>query len=463
MYGEKSIFMADMERVVLICHYRTGRTDGVSLEIDKRAAILKELGWKVYLLAGTGSDGADFVVPELDFDRNEVRKITNNSFGSHPDYTESDYLVRDIRDLASRIYKKLKEIVSRVNPDRILIHNIFSHGRHIASALAFYMLLKDTGIQALATHHDFYWEREDFKNPSCEEISSFLKMYIPPELPNLMHAVISTRAAILLKERTGIEAAVIPDTLDFSMPLWVKDDYNRDFPDSFGLNEDDVYILQATRIVKRKGLELMIPILEQLNKAAAEGQFSGKTLYNGKSLSKASRFVYLIAGYAEQEAQKYHDSIISTLKSKGIPYKDIQPRIAAERGVNEEGKKIYSLFDTYVFSDLVSYPSVYEGWGNQFIEAVFAQKPIAAFEYPVFLTDIKPKGYSYISLGSDFLRDQETSFYKLPPEKVETITKKIISVILSPNTNALLKANFELGKRYNSREILKKSLQEILE
>lgn len=452
-----------MGKTVLICHYRIGRTDGVSLEIDKRASVLKELGWKVYLVAGTGSDGADFIIPELDFDRKEVRKITNNSFGSHPDYTDDEYLIDDIRTLASKIYKRMKEIVERVNPDRILIHNIFSHGRHIASALAFYTLLDETGIKALATHHDFYWEREDFKNPSCEEINSFLNRYVPPRLSTLKHAVISTRAAALLKERTGIEAEVIPDTLDFSMPLWVKDDYNGDFLESFGLKEEDIYILQATRIVKRKGLELMIPVLEQLNRSAAEGHLSGKILYNGKTLTKNSRFVYLLAGYAEQEAQEYLDSIISALETKGLPFKNIQLRIAAQRGVNNDGTKVYSLFDTYVFSDIVSYPSIYEGWGNQFIEAVFARKPIVAFEYPVFLTDIKPKGYSYISLGSDYERDRGTSFYKLPSEKIKAISNEIISTILSPQTPDLLKTNFDMGKKYNSRMILKKSLQEILE
>ncbi|MCK5196780.1 MAG: hypothetical protein KAR21_00430 [Spirochaetales bacterium] len=64
-----------MIKRVLICHYRVGRTDGVSLEITKRVSVLEEMGWEVYLLAGPGSDGADFIISELDFDRTEVRKI----------------------------------------------------------------------------------------------------------------------------------------------------------------------------------------------------------------------------------------------------------------------------------------------------------------------------------------------------------------------------------------------------
>jgi len=55
------------------------------------------------------------------------------------------------------------------------------------------------------------------------------------------------------------------------------------------------------------------------------------------------------------------------------------------------GKGLYLLsLDTYVFADIISYPSIFEGWGNQFIEAVFAKKPVIVFEYPVFKSDIKP-------------------------------------------------------------------------
>ena len=58
------------------------------------------------------------------------------------------------------------------------------------------------------------------------------------------------------------------------------------------------------------------------------------------------------------------------------------------------GKKIYSLWDTYVFADFVTYPSLWEGWGNQLLEAIRAKLPIMLFEYPVYKVDIKDKGLS---------------------------------------------------------------------
>ena len=451
-----------MIKKALICHYRVGRTDGVSLEITKRANVLKEMGWKVYLLAGTGSDGADFIIPELDFDRTEVRKIATNAFTTLKNYNSQSELIDEITQLASVIEIKLSSIINQINPDMLFVHNIFSHGRHIASALAFYNLIKKTAIPTLATHHDFYWERDDFKAPCCTEIQQFLLKYVPPVLPSLKHAVISSRAADLLFQKSKLNAVVMPDTLDFSMPPWIKDDFNKDFLKTFNLSENDILILQATRIVKRKGIELILPILEKLNDTNYLAQLVGKKIYNGKTITKNSKFVFIIAGYAEQEAETYFQSIISYLDKNKIPFRKIQHQISAERENNGILKK-FSIFDTYAYADLVSYPSLYEGWGNQFIEAVFARKPVIAFEYPVFITDIKPKGYEVISLGSKTSFDTKTELLKLPDIIIDETCNKIIETLISKNTPINLNRNFNIAKSSNSQETLISLMNSVME
>ena len=69
--------------------------------------------------------------------------------------------------------------------------------------------------------------------------------------------------------------------------------------------------------------------------------------------------------------------------------------------------KIYNFWDAYVFADLITYPSLLEGWGNQFLEGIFAKKPLIIFEYPVFLTDIKEKGFNIVSLGDNYKKDNK--------------------------------------------------------
>ena len=41
-------------------------------------------------------------------------------------------------------------------------------------------------------------------------------------------------------------------------------------------------------------------------------------------------------------------------------------RVGETRGVNAKGEKVYTLTDVYPHADLVTYPSLYEGFGNAF-------------------------------------------------------------------------------------------------
>ena len=54
------------------------------------------------------------------------------------------------------------------------------------------------------------------------------------------------------------------------------------------------------------------------------------------------------------------------------------------------------LDDVYRHADLVTYPSLYEGFGNAFLEAVYFRKPIVVKRYSIFITDIEPKGFQII-------------------------------------------------------------------
>ena len=48
--------------------------------------------------------------------------------------------------------------------------------------------------------------------------------------------------------------------------------------------------------------------------------------------------------------------------------------------------------------DLITYPSLYKGLGNAFLEAVYFRKPIVVNTYSIYAKDIKPKGFSVIEI-----------------------------------------------------------------
>ncbi len=444
---------------VLFAHYRVGMTDGVSLEIAKRRHILENSGFTVASMAGPGSSGADYVVPSMDFNSPTARRIADNAFGDISDYPDEASLMLDIECLSKLVENEIESIIRKFKPDFILLHNIFSHGRHIASAAAFRSVLQHLRIPSLATHHDFYWERDQYRYPSCPSVRAFLELNIPPEIPELKHAVINSLAARELKERTGIDAMVFPDTLDFDAPEWGIDTWNSRLPEDTGFSKNDIIVLQATRIVRRKGIELMIPVLKHLNSPENLKKLTGRTLYNGKLITEETRFYYLIAGYAEDDAEDYLKSLEDMLQSEKIPHGFIGDRIAAARG-ETGGRRTYSLFDVYPYADVVSYPSLYEGWGNQFLETVFARKPVMVFEYPVFKSDIKDKGYAVISMGDRAEPNRENDLFRLPEGKVEDIADDVIASLLDPETPAMLKNNFKIGKSHNSYEALEALLAE---
>lgn len=443
---------------VLISHYRIGRTDGVSLEIQKRVDVLKHLGCDVVLAGGPVSSGVDYIIDDLEFDSLEINRIKKNAFTRLTDYPSGSELLSHINRVAERIYHKLKKIAELENPDVLMIHNILSHGRHIAAAKGYYYLIRETGLQTLSTHHDFYWERPEFIEATCPEITDYLQKYVPIKHEAVQHAVINSIAKRNLSERSGMESIIIPDTFDFNQTPWVEDYFSSSFLEDFNLQNHDIIFIQATRIVERKNVESAIDLIKELSGRSYMERLQDKTLYNGKKTDKSSRVVLLVAGYAEEDSIPYFERLKEYAAESGIEVRFIGARVGVERSFSG-GKKIYSLWDCYVFSDAVVYPSIIEGWGNQFIEAVFARLPVVLFEYHVFKTDIAPLGFNYISLGDRFNRNPENRFVELPGDALQDAAEKITDLLLNPSAEKLMEENFVLGKKNNSYEHLEMILK----
>ena len=81
-----------------------------------------------------------------------------------------------------------------------------------------------------------------------------------------------------------------------------------------------------------------------------------------------------------------------------IDVRFITDRVADQRGINAAGQKVYSLFDLYPHTDLVTYPSSYEGFGNAFLEAIYFRKPVVVNTYAVYARDIAPLGFKTIEM-----------------------------------------------------------------
>jgi glycosyltransferase involved in cell wall biosynthesis len=65
----------------------------------------------------------------------------------------------------------------------------------------------------------------------------------------------------------------------------------------------------------------------------------------------------------------------------------------------------YSLWDVYPFADFITYPSLYEGFGNAFLEAIYFRKPILVNRYATFVRDIEPLGFDLVIMDGYLTRD----------------------------------------------------------
>jgi len=458
---KKSVDKTARGRKVGICHYSVGRTDGVSLEVEKRKEMLTKMGYDVKLIAGPNSEGADYVISELDFDREDIVRIKENAFFARRDFSSDKELSDEIDRVAQAITDAFMQIHEKEKFDYLFLHNIFSHGRHIAAAKALAVLGEQTDIQLIAINHDFYsvGSYTNIYKPTSDWVKEYLATYVPPQSEKIKQVTINSLNRAALKEKGGLDSMIIPDTFDFDQKPWHVDAYNSTLLYDIDVRPDDLFVLQATRIVERKAIELVVDLVAELTKRKAE--LVGKVLYNGKRLTEESRIVLVLAGYAEQASLAYERKLTALIEEAGVEARFIHDHIDTWRG-QRENQKLYSLWDCYTYADLVTYPSIWEGWGNQFIEAVFARKPVVVFEYPVFKADIKGEGYQVISLGDELDEDRAGGLVAVPKAKLEQATEETVALLLDPRTVDVLDKNFIIGKKYHDDEVLRGLLTKLM-
>ena len=85
---------------------------------------------------------------------------------------------------------------------------------------------------------------------------------------------------------------------------------------------------------------------------------------------------------------------------------------------NGNGEAGYSLWDVYPFADFITYPSLYEGFGNAFLEAIYFKKPILINRYATFVRDIEPLGFD-VAVMDGFLTKKTVKKIKLILESSE--------------------------------------------
>lgn len=441
---------------ILLAHFRVGETDGVSLEMDKWKWALEALGHKVYYLAGSAGSCEAELVPELHYLEPFNDKIIHNAYVERSDYDSETVLIEAIEERAEVISHGIRQVINKHNIDIVVPNNIWSLGYHLPAALGLFKAIEATQTQVICHHHDFHWERVKYSNPTSEGISHLLQTIFPPKHPLVSHCVINRIAQTELKQRRDIDSTVVPNVFDFHNADWKVDDYNQDLRLRFGIQPNDVMFLQATRIVARKGIELAVDLIERI--AKQREQLIGKTLHNGHIFTEDSRLILTFAGMCEEES--YLDLIKLKAKQKNVDLLFINDWVGHSRG-QKEGRKIYSLWDVYSHADLITYPSLLEGWGNQFLEGLIAKLPMVVYRYPVYDLDIADYGFDIIDLGNEHDTD-ENGLALIQESQLNSAAEKTIEYLINgEKRKQQMEINYQIGEKHLSYPALKAILATI--
>ena len=449
---------------IAIMHYQVGGTDGVSLEIEKWKRVLESMGHRVHLIAGNLGAGPGTLIEELYHHRADVERLSQNTFIELRDYQNEKEFEKELSELVDVLHKKIKNVLIDKKIDILIPNNIWSNSCSPPASIALARVVRELSIPTIAHHHDFYWERIDGVALTCATAVVYADMYMPPRDPNIKHVVINSLAQRDLLARKGIHATVVPNVFDFDGQAWTRDDYNADFRHRIGLLSNDVMVLQATRIVPKKGIELAVDFVDALNNPRRRERLRKAGLYSGRVFNRDSRIVLVLPGITRDEVTgQYLRRLKQKIHNQGVEALFIEDLIDGHRS-ERLGRKLYSLWDTYVYADFVTYPSLWEGWGNQFLEALRAKLPLVLFEYPVYRADIKGNGFRVLSLGSEIAGTDDLGLVKVQPQLIEAAADQAVELLTKPQVRSeMTEYNFELARQNYSLEMLRSLLEPLIE
>ena len=358
---------------------RLAGTDGVSLETAKLATVLQRMGHQVFYCAGEldpqGPPG--MLVPEMHFIHPRARRIHDEAFAPPAPGDLRERIAAEALELKAA----LAAFVERFFVDVLFPQNALAIPMHIPLGVALSDFIAETGIPTVAHHHDLYWERSRFASTAVPDL---LERCFPPDLPSIRHLVINSLAQEALAQRRGLFACVLPNVFDFETPLPAPDTFSANLRPELGLPPDARLILQPTRVIPRKGIELAIELVRRL---------------------QDPRLVLVITHPAGDEGMGYLRALQRLATRAGVDLRYAAGQFGPARRVASDGSKTYSLWDAYLWADFVTYPSLIEGFGNALLETMYFRLPALVNRYPVYAADIAPLGFDFVEIDGKVTDD----------------------------------------------------------
>ncbi len=414
---------------------RIGGIDSVALETEKWIEVLNRMGHQTYVISGQVVDRSinpeyETVVPEMSFFSPENYWIRKKAF-FYPDSNEDELM--DHIDLYSKaICEKITDWAHEKKIDLMVSENVSAFPAHLEMSLAIKKAFQTLGLPSITHDHDFIRERDDRFISPYKNINDLIDNTYPLRLPNSIHAVLNSHDREILMNKFNRNSVIVPYVMDFDKPFGILTEENKYLHQNLGYESDDILLFQTTRILRNKGIETAIKLVYKLENKKIKLIVTGNYIDDaGEYYMELTELIHLL----KLENQVHF--AYQLINNKGL--------------ASHDSEQNYSLSDAYAHARACTYFSTYEGFGNTFVEAVSAKRPVFVNNYkPVFWTDIGSKGFKTVMIEDGKLTDKAIG--------------EIKEIIYNKDLNREIgEYNHSLGKKLFSYDTLKAKLKELLE
>ncbi len=398
---------------------RLAGTDGVSLEATKVAHTLASWGFERLDIAGETETPHAICVPGMAFGAAAATTLGLRAFGDDaPDRSLETALDEASDELAETLLPLIREAA----PDLLVIQNAWAIPMQLPLAGALARVVEQTGLPTLSHEHDYRWERERYART---RIPDWLDRYFPFDATNVRHLAINTPAAEALLARRGLEATVVPNVMDFAHAESAQrrePHVRSEVRAALGLAESQRLFLQPTRVVPRKGIHHAIELLARLHDL---------------------RNVLLISHASGDEGHATLAELQAQAHEAGVDLRYRPDLFAPTRTATA-----FALEDAYLAADFVTYPSLYEGFGNALLETVAYRRPALVNRYAVYVRDIAPTAMRFVEIDG-----------AITDESVEQVRALLND---ADARRAMTESNYEIAARHFGLPALRSALAQPL-
>ncbi|MCA9909586.1 MAG: glycosyltransferase family 1 protein, partial [Anaerolineae bacterium] len=147
---------------------RFAGTDGVSLETMKWQRVFERRGYHCFFFAGEVEYPEDisYEVPEAHFMHPDIRAMEVALFDTE---RRAPDISMQVHKLKEHLKLHLYRYCQKFDIDFLVVENALSLPMNIPLGLAITELIAETGVQTIAHHHDFAWERPRFAVTAADD------------------------------------------------------------------------------------------------------------------------------------------------------------------------------------------------------------------------------------------------------------------------------------------------------